>query len=320
MKLKILNYYEKRIPNELRNIIIKKFNNKKINLKTVRYDQSIKIQTSLVKWADYLLLTPGRHIPDQVLDNAKHIKLIQIWSSGFDKLNLKRIIKNKIPTANNGSVNSISVSEHTILLILSLYRKMLNYSERAKSGNWKGNSHGIDCYNLNNKKIGIIGLGKIGSKVAKICKSFGSKIFYYDIKKNKNSTYKYLPLKKLVSECDVISLHLHYNKSTFKILNKNLLSKMKKNSILINVSRAGLVDNKYLYIMLKKKRIFGAGLDVFDKEPTQKGDPFLNLDNVVLTPHTAGSTIDTYLEVINNCYNNIILASKNQKIKWLIKK
>ena len=320
MKLKVLNYYEKRIPNQLRNIIINKFNNKKISFKTVRYDQSVNIQTSLVKWADYLLLTPGRYIPDQVLDNAKHLKLIQIWSSGFDKLNLERILKNKIPLANNGSVNSISVSEHTILLILSLYRKLLNYSKRAKNGNWKGNSHGVDCYNLNKKKIGIIGLGKVGSKVAKICKSFGSKIFYYDIKKNKNLSYKYLPLKKLMSECDVISLHLHCNKNTFKILNKNLLSKMKKNSILINVSRAGLVDNEYLNIILKKKKIFGAGLDVFDKEPTQKGDLFLDLDNVVLTPHTAGSSLDTYLEVIDNCYNNIILASKNKKIKWLIKK
>ena len=88
---------------------------------------------------------------------------------------------------------------------------------------------------------------------------------------------------------------------------------MKKNTIFINVSRAGLVDNKYLNFLLKNKKIFGAGIDVFDKEPTQKGDIFLNLNNVVLTPHTAGSTLDTYEEVVNNCYENIINVLKKKK-------
>ena len=95
---------------------------------------------------------------------------------------------------------------------------------------------------------------------------------------------------------------------------------MKKSSIIVNVSRSDLIDYSYLNNMLKKKKIFGAGLDVYDKEPTLPGDMFLDLDNVVLTPHTAGSSIDTYMEVINNCYNNIISASKNKNIKWLIKR
>lgn len=319
-KIKILNYYEDRVPKKLLSLVKKKFNHKNIIFKRIKYTEALSKQISFVKWANFLLLTPGRVIHDEVLKNSKHIKLIQIWSSGYDKLNLNEIFKNRIPIANNGSVNATSVAEHTVMLMLAVYRKLLAYGEIAKKGKWKGNLHGIDCYNLNNKKIGIIGLGNIGTKVANICKSFGSKIFYYDIKKYKNSKFQFLSLKRLVASCDIITLHLHSNKQTFKILNKKLLSRMKKGSIIVNVSRSDLIDYSYLNNMLKKKKIFGAGLDVYDKEPTLPGDMFLDLDNVVLTPHTAGSSIDTYMEVINNCYNNIISASKNKNIKWLIKR
>jgi lactate dehydrogenase-like 2-hydroxyacid dehydrogenase len=324
MNIKVLNYFEERIPINLRKLTINKFKNKKIQFKTIKYTDSLKKQISLIKWADVLFLTPGRFIQDIVLKNGQHLKLIQIWSSGYDKLNLKSIFSEKIPLANNGSVNSTSVAEHTVLLILSLFRKLLHFNRITKEGNWSGNSHGLDCFNLNKKKIGIIGFGKIGKKVANICSSFGAKIYYYDIQKlkktKKKDQPKYLSLNKLISSCDIISLHLHHDQNTNKILNKERLKKMKKNSILINVSRAGLVDNKYLHSMLTKNKILGAGLDVYDKEPTKKGDLFLNLDNTVLTPHTAGSTIDTYEEVLENCYKNIINVLNNRKINWLIKK
>ena len=118
--------------------------------------------------------------------------------------------------------------------------------------------------------------------------------------------------------CDIISLHLHYNKKNHNIIDKEHLKLMKKTQYLL-MYLEHLVDNKYLNFLLKNKKIFGAGIDVFDKEPTQKGDIFLNLNNVVLTPHTAGSTLDTYEEVVNNCYENIINVLKKKKIKWLIK-
>jgi lactate dehydrogenase-like 2-hydroxyacid dehydrogenase len=322
MKIKVLNYFEKRIPKNLRKLTIKKFKNKNIDFKTVEYKDNIKKQISLIKWAHVLLLTPGRYIQDTVLKNGKHLKLIQIWSSGYDKLNLKFIHNNKIPLANNGSVNSTSVAEHTVLLILSLLRKLLYFNRITKEGNWSGNSHGLDCFNLNKKKVGVIGFGRVGKKVANICSSFGADIYYYDIVKSKKTKKKnqakYLSLNKLISYCDIITLHLHYNQKTNRILNKERLKRMKKNSILINVSRAGLVDNKYLYKILKQNKILGAGLDVYDKEPTRKGDLFLNLENTVLTPHTAGSTIDTYKEVLENCYSNIINVLKKRKINYVI--
>ncbi len=321
MKLNVLNYYKSRIPSQLRKLTIKTFTHKSINFRSINYNSSLEKQISNVKWADVLLLTPGRFLHKDVLDNAKHIKLIQIWSSGYEKLNIKAIKTNKIPLANNGSVNSTSVAEHTILLILSVFRKIIYFNNIAKKGKWEGNSHGLDCFNLSNKNIGLVGYGNVGKKVARICKAFGANIYFNDIVRKKKNylNAKYLPLDKLFKISDVVSLHLHYNRETKNIINKSLLSLMKKNSILINVSRAGLVDNKYLNKMLKNNRIKGAGFDVFIREPTKKGDIYLDNDNVVLSPHTAGATIDTHKEVLLNCKKNILNLHKKNTIKWLVK-
>ena len=313
MQLNILNYYEKRIPKILRKLT--KSYLKRYNYKCIKYDENFSKQLNLIKWADILFLTPGRFLSDELISNAKHIKLIQIWSSGFDKLNLKAIKKFKIPLANNYSVNSTSVAEHTIMLMLNTLRKFPIYSEITHDCKWAGNSHGTDCFNLKNKKIGIIGLGKVGKKVAKICKSFGCQIYYNDLKIKKNSGYKYLSLREVFKNCDIITLHLHFNSKTKHIVNKKILNLMHKNSFLINVSRAELVDNKYLNHLLNKKKIAGVGIDVFENEPTQKGDYFIKSKNACLTPHTAGSTIDTYKEVLETCVQNFERKKKKKKIK-----
>ena len=184
MKIKILNVYEKRLPKALRKLILSYFNKKEFILKSMNYQENLNRQKSLFKWADIVFMTPGRFLKDEVIASGKNIKLIQIWSSGFEKMNLKAIKKYNIPLSNNGSLNSVSVAEHTVLLILSVLRKLPENHLRTVNGNWKGNSHGIDMYNLCNKKVGIVGFGNIGKKVGKICHGFGSKIYYYDIINN----------------------------------------------------------------------------------------------------------------------------------------
>lgn len=315
MQLNILNYYEKRIPKILRKLT--KSYLKRYNYKCVKYDDNFSKQLKLIKWADVLFLTPGRFLSDELISNAKRVKLIQIWSSGYDKLNLKAIKKFKIPLANNDSINSTSVAEHTIMLMLNTLRKFPYFSKITHDCKWSGNSHGTDCFNLKNKKIGIVGLGKVGKKVAKICKSFGCQIFYNDLIIQKNSGYKYSSLQKIFKNCDIITLHLHYTSKTRLIVNKKILNLMHKNSFLINVSRAGLVDNKHLNHLLNTNKIAGVGIDVFEKEPTQKGDYFINSKNACLTPHTAGSTIDTYIDVLETCIQNFEKIKKKNKIKLI---
>ena len=322
-KIKLLYVYEERIPTPLRNLVekqIKKFNflHKKMTYKLAKSKQK-----KLFSWADAVFFAPGRFIEDDVLKKAKNnVKLFQLWSSGFEKFNVEGAKKLKIPLANNGSQNSTAVAEMTVLLMMAVNRKLPHFHHRTITGNWKNNSHGFDLYEMFGKTLGIIGFGNIGKKVAKICNSFGMKILYYDKvratrKLEKELDAKFVSKNIIIKKSDILSIHLHLNNKTKKIIDKNSIQKMKKNSILINVSRSQLVDNKALLQALKSNKIRGAGLDVHDKEPTVKNDELNNHPGVVVTPHISGSTYDTYLRVIKNCLENIENTIKNRKnIKW----
>jgi lactate dehydrogenase-like 2-hydroxyacid dehydrogenase len=324
-KIKLLYVYEERIPFHLRKLVKTQIKKKRFLHKQMTYQTDKSEQKKLFGWADAVFFAPGRYIEDDVLEKGKkNIKIFQLWSSGFEKFNVKAAKNLEIPLANNGSQNAISVAEMTVLLMLAVNRKLPHFHKRAISGNWKNNSHGYDLYEMYGKTLGIIGFGNIGKKVAKICKGFGVKILYFDkVRASKNIekklSAKFVSKNTLLKNSDIISIHLHLNNETENIINKYSLQKIKKNSILINVSRSKLVDNKALFQALKKGKLRGAGLDVHDKEPTIKNDKLNNHPNVVVTPHISGSTYDTYLRVINSCLDNIKNTIKNNKnIKWRV--
>ena len=138
-------------------------------------------------WADFVLFAPGRALSSEVMKSAKNVKLMQLWSSGYDKFNIKDSIHYKIPVANNGGGNAISVAEHTILLMLSVCKWLPDSHSRTVEGRWEGNSHGIDMLLLNKKTLGLIGFGNIGKEVAIRAKGFGMDIIYYDINRASKS-------------------------------------------------------------------------------------------------------------------------------------
>lgn len=315
-------FYEERIPNSLRDICRRKLNENKLTFKECNYTMPIDRIDEILKECKTVLFAPGRYLPEKIFANNNHLKLMQIWSSGFDKFNLTDASNNNIRVANNGGANAISVAEHTLMLMLSVSRKISEMSYRAKNGIWSGNSHGIDMHSMVNKTVGIIGLGNIGSAVAKRCLSFDTKILYYDIDRKldleKAYGYRYVELDQLVSESDYISVHLHLNKNTHLILNKELLKKLKKSAFIINVSRSQLIDINYLTELLEKKEIAGAALDVFEKEPTTGYERILNIPTCLATPHTAGSTLETYYLALQRCCNNIKKAINEEVPLYLV--
>ena len=267
-------------------------------------------------------MAPGRNVPEFALRAAKNMKMAQVWSSGYDKINLEDFRKHNIIVANNGGANAFSVAEHAILLALSVMRKLPEMHIRTKLGKWEGNGHGLNLNAINNKNFGIIGLGAIGTKVAKIAQSFDCNIFYYDVNRNyqieNERGYIFKPLLELVEESDIISLHLHLNELTVKLINEDLIGKMKKTAILINVSREQLVDINALARALKDKSIRGYGTDVFKVEPTLGSEEILTLENVVVTPHIAGSNIETYELALENSVSNLYNFSIGLKPKWIV--
>jgi len=309
IKKKILYVYEERIPLQLQKLVVNKIKLKKFIVRKMTYKTEKNKQKKLFKWCDAVFFAPGRKIDEEVIKEASNCKIFQLWSSGFEKFNWQSAKKFKIPVCTNGSQNNVAVSEHAIMLLLSLSKKIIHFNKITKLGKWKNNSHGLDLFELKNKNIGIFGLGRIGLYFAKLCKSFNMNVYYHDILRKKKIEikhgFKYLTKKALLKKCEIISLHLHLNNDTINYLNSTNLKLIKKGTIIINVSRAQLIEQIALIKYLKNGRIGGLGIDAHYNEPTKKNDKLLSFDNVICTPHTAGSTKDTYERVIDVCLTNI---------------
>ena len=247
--------------------------------------------------------------------------LLQIWSSGYDKFNIKDAKELGLITANNGGHNSIAVAEQTLMLILSLMKKSAEGYERVRSGNWKGNNHGMDQYLLHGRSIGIIGLGAIGSKVAQLATAFGMEVSYYDIvrktEEEKVCKAKYKSLDEIIEESDIITLHLHLNSNTQGMINDEKIKRMKDGVIIINVSRAELMDRRAMIENLNNGKIGKLGLDVYYEEPNSAEDPLINHPNFFGTPHSS-CTYDTHCMALDACISNINNYMEGNTINYII--
>jgi phosphoglycerate dehydrogenase-like enzyme len=319
----LLYVYEERIPQNLRDLVMGLIPTDEFEVDSMTYLTPDDEKKAKLAWADAVLFAPGRQLPDEILAHAKNVKLMQLWSSGFEKFNHQGAAKLGIPVANNGGANAGSVAEHAILLMLAVYKWLPNSHWRTVTGNWTGNSHGMDMFMLNQKTLGVVGFGNIGRQVARKLKGFDMDVVYYDINRapeeiEQEYGVRFRPLDDLLKESDIVTLHLHFNDSTKNIIGARELGLMKKNAVLINVSRAQLVDYDALLAALRDKRIHGAGMDVYLEEPTKGDDPLLQLPNVVATPHMAGSTYDVYFRAVGNCIENIRRAVRGEPLQWVV--
>ena len=270
--------------------------------------------------ADYFMLYT---VGFEDLDIAKKAKLMQILSAGYDRLNVPELAKAGIPLATNGGANAPTVAEHTLLLILSLYRKLPLHHATLKSGKWLGHQEVLGLNELRGKQVGIVGFGKIGQEVARMVNGFLANVVYYDVFKasdevEQSLNARRLELDTLLRTSDIVTLHTPLTETSRGLINSKSLDSMKRNAILINTARGAAVVEKDLIEALKKGVIAGAGLDVFEKEPL--GDsPLLAFENVVLTPHTAGSTIDTWWRRLNFAFENIQRVSRGEDPTFVVK-
>ena len=315
-------FYEDRIPHGLRDLVRISLKEQSLTFNECTYSSTDHEIIEKISDSETVLFAPGRFLSDEILSHASHIRLMQIWSSGYDKFNLEGAKKFGIPVANNGGANAISVAEHTLLLMLGVSRKLVEMNFRACSGNWAGNSHGLDMYSLNRKVLGIVGLGNIGHEVAIRANAMGMRIQYYDVRDRSSAAQAYagkaVSLEDLFLTSDYISIHCHHNKLTDRMITSELLKSTKRGAFFINVSRSQLVDIDTLYKLACSRHLGGVGLDVYESEPTSGYEPLLGLPSVLATPHTAGSTIDTYKNALQRCIDNIKGSLNNQEILWQV--
>jgi phosphoglycerate dehydrogenase-like enzyme len=264
--------------------------------------------------ADFIMGFPSGFTNEDML-TAENLKMVQLLSAGYDNFNIELAGKWGIPVANNGGANSIAVAEHTILLILSIYKKLWKHQTSLKDSVWlRERNHAQDMFELCGKRVGIIGFGNIGRSLARCLQGFQVEIFYYDVVRNdiveKKFRARFMELNELLRSSDVVSVHVPLLDSTRNMIGERELGNMKENAIIINTSRGGIIDEEALFDALKSKKIAGAGLDVFEREgDIERGDyisPLLELDNVVATPHYAGHTMDTWNRRITIGYGNLV--------------
>jgi phosphoglycerate dehydrogenase-like enzyme len=273
--------------------------------------------------ARYVLCYPNVRMADAFYRAAPRLKLVQLLSAGYDAVDLEAARRAKVPVSNNGGANAVAVAEHALLLMLAASRKLIWQHANVASGRWRGNGPAPRLYELYDKTLGIVGLGTIGKKVARLAQAFGMRVQYYDIARLSEDAEDALGvhfrlLRELMQSSDVVSLHVPLNDSTRHMIGAGELALMKPLALLINTSRGPVVDEKALIGVLSGGKILGAGLDVFDKEPPPADNPLFALDNVVLTAHFAGPTWDNHVARFRNAFDNVQRVHRGEKPLWVV--
>ena len=273
--------------------------------------------------AQFMICYPQVQMDALFYKKAPHLKLVQLLSAGYDAVDIAAARRAKVPVANNGGANAISVAEHAMMLMLTVARRVVWQHQSVSGGRWRGNGPPPVMYELYDKTLGIIGLGNIGRKVARRAQAFGMKVEYYDIKRLTEDEEDALGVKfrlrrELLRRSDIVSLHVPLNASTKHMIGVGELALLKKCAILVNTSRGPVIDETALAKALEKKAFFGAGLDVFDEEPPPSDNPLFKLDNVVLTAHFAGPTFDNHIARFRNAFDNVERIVRGEVPFWVV--
>jgi len=272
---------------------------------------------------EYMVCYPHVPMKDAFYKAVPKLKLVQLLSAGYDNVDLEAARRAKVPLSNNGGANAISVSEHAIMLMLTVARKVIWQHGSVSGGRWRGNGPAPRMYELHDKTLGIIGFGTIGRKVARLAKPFGMHVQYFDIARLSEGEadqhgVKFRLLRELLRTSDIVSLHVPLNDSTRHLIGKEELELMKPHAILVNTSRGPVIDEVALHAHLAAGKIFGAGLDVFDQEPPPSNNPLFRLDNVVLTAHFAGPTWDNHVARFRNAFDNVQRVARGEPALWVV--
>ena len=252
-----------------------------------------------LKTADIIVPTVTDKLTSEIINKAsKRLKLIASFGTGVDHIDLEAAKEKGITVTNTPGVLSEDTADIAMALILAVPRRIIEGNKLVRSGYWKGWSPtGLLGHRINGKRLGILGMGQIGQAIAKRARGFGMKIHYHNrkpvqplIEDELEATY-WDKLDEMIQRIDILSVNCPHTELTHKLLNKEKLSKLNKNSYLINTSRGEIIDEKGLIEILEEKKIAGAGLDVYENE-FQISNKLRELENVVILPHIGSATIE----------------------------
>src|SRR5262249_1746941 len=269
--------------------------------------------------AEYYLGSPRTGIGNEFFRAAPRLKLIQLTSAGYDRVDIEAARKAKVPVANNGGANSVAVAEHAVMLMLAVLKKLVYHHNNVVAGKWRtADFVESRTYEVEGKRLGIIGPGNIGKKVARRVQGFDMDVRYFDILRLTEDQEDALGVRfalftEILRTADIVTLHVPLNDVTRRMISTRERSMMRKSPIAINPSPPPLLhprrgpagDEDALPKALTSGTIAAAGLDVMVEEPPKQNHPLFSLPNVTLTPHSAGPTWDNFTKAYRNGFDNI---------------
>ena len=256
-----------------------------------------------------------------ILSKCNELKIVARHGVGYDNVDLKYLNEKKIALAITGQSNAVSVAEHVITMMLVLSKNIFASDSLTRANGFDKKGSLPDFFELYQKKILILGFGRIGKALAKRCLGFDMEVYVYDpFVENKLITSKHclaIDMFEGFRIADYISVHLPLNKNTKNLISKNEFGLFKKNLILINTARGGIINEDALYEALINKSIHAAGLDVFETEPPKENNKLFSLNNIILTPHNSALTLECRKRMSVEASENIFyyLKDKNRLLK-----
>ena len=305
----------------LHNFALKELKKKyQIEIHTGKIPIPKNILKNKIKTIDGLICFPYDKIDNKMIDLSTNLKVISTFSVGFDHIDINHAKKKKIRVGYTPKVLTDATADLAFALMIDVVRRVSEGDRIIRNGKWR-QIYGAQDYvgmDLQGKTLGILGMGRIGSILAKRAKAFDMKIIYHNrshVSKSREKSLgvKYVSLDKLITQSDVISIHVPHTPKTDQMFNSKIFKKMKNSSFLINTARGKIVNEKDLGRALKKKIIAGAGLDVFESEPIGNNHPFTKIPNIVLAPHIGSSSKETREEMARITVKNLNLGINGKK-------
>ncbi len=276
------------------------------------YDYTAPEQTA-ERMADAdAVITNKTVITREAIEGAKNLKYIGVLATGFNIVDVECTKEKNIPVCNVPTYSTAAVAQLTFALITEIYNQIGVHSAAVHAGEWTKSRDFSFCKTplicLENKTIGIIGFGKIGSAVAKLAEAYGMNILCYVPRAKPQpeiENFRFVSLDELLESSNIVSLHCPLTPETKGMVNEEFIGKMKKSAVLINTSRGAAIDEKALADALKSGRLYAAGVDVLSTEPPKADNPLLDCENCFITPHIAWAGFETRVKLIDIVYENL---------------
>ena len=249
-------------------------------------------------------------ISSKIIEAANKLQVVSRHGVGYDSIDLVSLNNKKIPLTIAAHSNMISVAEQAMFFLLALSKNVFYYDDFTRKGDWT-NRWDVKAWDLAQKNILVIGFGRIGSNFVKRALAFDMNVYVYDpyVEKEKVKISGAIPVDNIsenLQKMDAVTLHCPKNDETTDLFTKKEFNLMKKSSFIINCARGGILNEEDLYEALKNENISGAGLDVFDVEPTPSSNPLFKLNNVILSPHIAGVTVESTIRMATETVQNVL--------------